>query len=42
LKDSNAIPKVKTMEKKVIKVRFLIHNTLRIEGHVGALGWGLG
>jgi hypothetical protein len=39
--NSNANLKVKTME-KIIKVRSLICNISRVEGHVGALGWGLG
>jgi hypothetical protein len=34
--DSTASPKVKIMEGKKIKVHFLVHNTLGIEGCVGA------
>ncbi len=40
LKHSNANPKVKTMEEGV-GVCFLTRNTLEVEGHVGAVGWGL-
>jgi hypothetical protein len=42
LKDSNANQKVETTEKKGVGVRSLTCNTLRVEGHAGALGWGLG
>jgi hypothetical protein len=41
LKDSNASPKVETLEKKV-GVHSLTCNTSKVEGHVGAPGWGLG
>jgi len=41
LKDSNASSKVKTMKEKKIGVCFLARNTLKIEGRVGALRWGL-
>ncbi len=34
-----ASPKVKIMEGEGIGVRSLIHNTLGVEGHAGALGW---
>jgi hypothetical protein len=42
LKDSNANLKVKKEKEKGIRVRFLIRNISRVEGRVGALGWGLG
>jgi len=32
-------PKTKTTEGKGVGVHSLAHNTLGIEGHVGALGW---
>ncbi len=35
-------PKVKTMEGKGIGVRSLAYSTLGVEGHVRALGRGLG
>jgi len=41
LKDSNASPKVKTMEEG-FGVCSLARNTLKVEGHVKARGWGLG
>ncbi len=31
---------MKTTEER-IEVRSLVHNTLRVKGRVGALGWGL-
>jgi hypothetical protein len=40
LKDSNASPKMKIIEKGV-EVHFLARNTSRVEGCAGALGWGL-
>jgi hypothetical protein len=40
LMDSTASPKVKTMEEGV-KVHSLVRSTLRVDGHVGALGLGL-
>jgi hypothetical protein len=42
LKDSNANPKVKTMEEEKVGVCSVVHNTSRVEGHAGASGWGLG
>jgi len=39
--DSSASPKMKTTKRKGVKVRSLAHNTSRVEGCVGALGWGL-
>ncbi len=42
LKDSNASPKVKTMEEKGARLHSLVHNTLGVEGHARVLGWGLG
>jgi hypothetical protein len=42
LMDSTANPKVKTTKGKGVAARFLARNTLRVEGHAGALGWGLG
>ncbi len=41
LKDSNANPKVETMEEGV-KVRTLAHSTSRVKGRVGTSRWGLG
>jgi hypothetical protein len=41
LMDSNASPKVKTMEGKGVGACSLARNTLGVEGHAGALGWGL-
>jgi hypothetical protein len=40
--DSTVNPKVKIMEGKKVGARSLVCSTLGIEGHVGALGWGLG
>ncbi len=40
LMDLTTSPKVKTMEEGV-EVHCLVRNTLRVEGHVGALGLGL-
>jgi hypothetical protein len=40
--DSTTSPKVKTSEKQGVGAYSLGHNTLRVEGHAGALGWGLG
>jgi hypothetical protein len=42
LMDSTTNPKMKTMEGEGVRARSLAHNTLGVEGHVGALGWGLG
>jgi hypothetical protein len=42
LKDSNVNLKMKTMEKEGIGVCSLVHNTLKVERCVKALGWGLG
>jgi len=42
LMDSIASPKVKAKKGKGIGACFLVHNTLRVKGRVGALGWGLG
>jgi hypothetical protein len=33
---------MKTMEGEGVRARSMAHNTLGVEGHVGALGWGLG
>ncbi len=38
----NANPKVKTIKKQGVRVCFLVRSTSRVEGHVGALRWGLG
>jgi hypothetical protein len=35
-------PKMKTVEGKGVGLRSLARNTSGVEGHVGALGWGLG
>jgi hypothetical protein len=40
LKDSNVNLKVKIKE-KIVGVCSLVHNTLGVKGHAGALGWGL-
>jgi hypothetical protein len=40
--DSTASPKVKTTEREGIRAPSLACSTSRVEGHVGALGWGLG
>ncbi len=42
LMDSTISPKVKTTKGKGIGARSLAYNTLGVEGHAGALGWGLG
>jgi len=39
--DSTSSPKVNIVEGEGVGVRFLARNTLGVEGHVGALGWGL-
>jgi len=35
-------PKKKTTKEERIGVRFFTYNTSKVEGCVGALGWGLG
>jgi hypothetical protein len=40
--DSTMNPKMKRTEGKKVGVRSLARSTLGVEGHVGALGWGLG
>jgi hypothetical protein len=40
--DSIANPNVKTSKGERIGARYLVRNISRVEGHVGALGWGLG
>jgi hypothetical protein len=35
-------PEVKTIKGERVGVRSLVRNTFGVEGHVGALGWGLG
>jgi hypothetical protein len=40
-KNSNAIPKMKTMEEEGIGVHSITRNIVRIKGRVGTLGWGL-
>ncbi len=42
LMDSTGNPKVKTSEGEGVGVRSLVRNTLGVEGHARALGWGLG
>jgi hypothetical protein len=42
LKDSNASPKVETIKEEGVGVYSLARNTLKVGGHVGAMGWGLG
>jgi hypothetical protein len=42
LMDSTVSPKMKTTKGKGIGAHSLACNTLRVEGRVGALGWGLG
>jgi len=39
LMDLNASPKVKTMKGKGVEGRTLAHNTSKVEGRAGALGW---
>jgi len=39
LMDSTASPKVKTLEGEGVGARSQAHNTLGVEGRVGALGW---
>jgi hypothetical protein len=39
--NSTASLKVKTTEGQGVGVRSLVHNTLGVEGHVGAPKWGL-
>jgi len=39
--DSIASPKVKTTEGEGVGGRSFIHNTSRVERHVGVLKWGL-
>jgi len=40
--DSIARPKVKIVEGEGIGVRSLTYSIFRVEGCVGAMGWGLG
>jgi hypothetical protein len=40
LRDSNASPKVETMEEG-IGIHSLAHSISRVRGRVGILGWGL-
>jgi hypothetical protein len=40
--DSNANPKVKITKEVRLRARFLVRNTLGVEGRAGALQWGLG
>jgi len=40
--DSIASPKVMIAEGKKVGAHSLVHNTLGVEGHVGAPRWGLG
>jgi len=42
LMDSIVSPKMKTLEREGIGVLSLVRNILGVEGHAGALGWGLG
>ncbi len=42
LMDSTVSPKMKTTEGKGAGAHSLTHNTSRVEGCVGAPGWGLG
>jgi hypothetical protein len=41
LMDSTMSPNVKRTEREKISTHSLAHNTLRVEGHAGVLGWGL-
>jgi hypothetical protein len=41
LDDSNANPKLKTLEEKGIGVRSLVCSTSQVEGCGGVSGWGL-
>jgi hypothetical protein len=40
--DSTMSPKMKALEGEGVGARSLAHNTSRVEGCAGALGWGLG
>jgi hypothetical protein len=40
--DPTTNPKMKTTKGEGVWVHSLVHNTLEVEGHAGALGWGLG
>jgi hypothetical protein len=40
--DSTTSPKVTTVKGEGLGTRSLAHNISRVEGHAGALGWGLG
>jgi hypothetical protein len=42
LMDSPVNPKVKTTEREGVRARSLVRNNSRVNGHAGALGWGLG
>jgi hypothetical protein len=42
LMESTVNPKVKTMEGERVGARSLACSTLGVEGHAGAMGWGLG
>ncbi len=42
LMDSTKSPNVKIREREGVGACSLAHNTLGVEGHVGALRWGLG
>jgi hypothetical protein len=41
LMDSTTNPKAMTTKAEGVRAHFLARNTLRVEGRVGALGWGL-
>jgi hypothetical protein len=40
--DSTTSPKLTIAEGEGVGVRSLTYSTFRVEGHAGALGWGLG
>jgi hypothetical protein len=42
LMDSTASPKMKTLKREGVEASSLARNTSEVEGHVGAMGWGLG
>jgi len=42
LMNSTTSPKMKTTKGEGVGAHSVIHNTLGVEGRVGALGWGLG
>jgi hypothetical protein len=39
LMDSTVSPKMKTLERKIVKAHSMIRSTFGVEGRVGTLGW---